>query len=174
MSGASANRGKTGRDAGVRGAGAIEGHRLQEFTCARDHHLARIASVSSNRTIRLGKNQDDGQQSARPSSWSAGGISEYRPPLGFPTTTDSTNPCAHKPWRGTFFADKSHCWIVSYCKKLHAKGLGAELFAGGRPMPVKIKANQDFRRMPSSVIFCCRLWRWMPRRRAAALTLPSC
>jgi hypothetical protein len=50
-----------------------------------------------------------------------------------------TNPCAHKPWRGTFFADLCRCRIASYCKKFHAKELGVQLFTGGRPCPHKSK-----------------------------------
>jgi len=43
------------------------------------------------------------------------------------SAASSTNPCACKPWRGTFFDYVNHCLIGICCKKFHAKGLGGEL-----------------------------------------------
>jgi hypothetical protein len=43
---------------------AVEGRRLLDFTCARDHHLGRRALVSYMVSDNYGKKQDDGQPSS--------------------------------------------------------------------------------------------------------------
>jgi hypothetical protein len=106
---------------------AIEGHRLQEFTCERQCHPGFRTGTLDGPLLASHEFVHKVRRSASDSV--------IRWARRMPPTADSSYPCAHKPWRGTFFADTGHCRIVSYCKKLPAKGHGVELFHGGRPMP---------------------------------------